>query len=156
MGDDCGSLKGKDIGDKGLGNNHRCELCWKWPFWKNPALPIRAEKPQAKQQTKWDHSPAHQQRGCLRTPQAHSCLLAHTQRIPTHQGIRISSTYQWAGTSPSQQEAWSKYHLPIPYQLQSQRGQTLRQERLKPYCLQKGDHTKNLYEMKRQRIMTQI
>jgi len=32
----------------------------KWPFWDNLAPPISAEKPQGKQQPRWDHSPAPQ------------------------------------------------------------------------------------------------
>ena len=31
-----------------------------------------------------------------------------------------------------------------------------KQEKLQLYCLQKGDHTKNLYKMKRQRTITQV
>ena len=37
--------------------NNQNELPWRLPFWKNLAPPIRTEKPQAKQQTRWEHSP---------------------------------------------------------------------------------------------------
>ena len=42
------------------GNNYWCKLLCRLPFWKNMASPIRAEKPQAKQQTEWEHSPTYQ------------------------------------------------------------------------------------------------
>ena len=48
-GGDCGLLWGKDIGGKGLGNNHQCELLQRWTLWKNLSLLIRVEEPQAKQ-----------------------------------------------------------------------------------------------------------
>ena len=79
-------------------------------------------------------------------------LILSRDKAPPTRGIRISSTYKWAGTSSSHQEAYSK---PLN-RLQPQGGGHQKQERLQLYCLQKGDHTKNLYKMKRQRIMTQI
>ena len=33
---------------------------WRWPFWENLAPPISTEKAQGKQQSRWDHIPAHQ------------------------------------------------------------------------------------------------
>ena len=39
-----------------------------------PTCQSEAEKPQGKQQSRWDHSPAPQETGYLKTPQAHSCL----------------------------------------------------------------------------------
>ena len=45
---------------------------------------IRAEQPQAKQKTGWEHSPTHQQTGWLKTPQKHNCLKSQRQS-PTHQ-----------------------------------------------------------------------
>ena len=48
-GGDCGSLWGKDIGDKALGNIPQDAFLWRWPFWENLAPPISTEKPQAKQ-----------------------------------------------------------------------------------------------------------
>ena len=42
-------------------------------IWHHPSVPT--EKPQgSKQQSRWDHSPAPQSTGYLKTPQAHSCL----------------------------------------------------------------------------------
>ena len=58
---------GKGIGGRGLRNNHWHKLLWKWPYWKKLALAIRAEKPQAKQKTRWEHSPTHQQTGFLKS-----------------------------------------------------------------------------------------
>ena len=78
-------------------------------------------------------------------------LISPRDKAPPTKGIGISPTYQWAGISPSHKEAYSK----SLYQLQPQ-GAATRSKRLPPYCLQKGDHTKNLYKMKRQRITTQI
>ena len=60
-----GSLWGQDFGGGGHWNNHQCDLPWRLPFWTNLAPPIRAEKPQARQQTGWEHSSTHQQIGCL-------------------------------------------------------------------------------------------
>ena len=55
---DSGSLWGKDTGGKVLWNIRRWHaFLWRWPFWESLAPPIRAEKPQAKQQSRWDHSP---------------------------------------------------------------------------------------------------
>ena len=77
-------------------------------------------------------------------------LITPRDKAPPTKGIRISSTYQWAGTSLSHQEACSK---PL-YQLQPQGGRHKKQVRVQPYALQK--HNQNLYKMKRQRITTQI
>ena len=43
------SLWGKEVGGKSLRSIHQHVFLWRWPFWKNPALPISSEKPQAKQ-----------------------------------------------------------------------------------------------------------
>ena len=53
-------LWGKDVVSKALGNIPQCAFLWRWPFWENLAPPIIAEKPPAKQQSRWYHSPAHQ------------------------------------------------------------------------------------------------
>ena len=50
---------GKSIGGKALGNIHQHAFSWRWPFWENLAPPISAEKLQAKQKSRWDHSPTH-------------------------------------------------------------------------------------------------
>ena len=39
-----------------------------------PTSQSAAERPQDKQQPRWDHSPAPQETAYLKTPQAHSCL----------------------------------------------------------------------------------
>ena len=39
----------KDIGGKGLENNHQHVLLYRWPFWNNLAPPIRTKKSQVKQ-----------------------------------------------------------------------------------------------------------
>ena len=96
----CGLLWGKDIGGKAFGNNHDLFL-WRWPFWENLAPPISTEKPQAKQQSRWD------QRNTIRLPKAPLGRQAPLISPPTR-GIGISPTYQWEGTSASHQEAYSK------------------------------------------------
>jgi len=50
-----------------------------------PHPSVSIEKPQGKQQSRWDHSPAPQQTGYLKTPQAHSCLYPIQRLSPTHQ-----------------------------------------------------------------------
>ena len=107
-------LWGKDIGGKGLGNNHPCERPGRWPFCKNLAPPIRAEKPQAKQQFRWERSPTHQQTGCLKTsPHTQPSLITPRDKALPTRGKRISFNIQWAGTSPSYQEGCKKprYHF---------------------------------------------
>ena len=54
------------------------------------------------------------------TPGTQPPLISHRDKAPPTRGIGISSTYQWAGISPSHQEACSK----PPYQHQPQEGQT--------------------------------
>ena len=44
-GGDCGSLWGKDIGGKALGNIHQHEFLWRWPFWENLAHPSALRRP---------------------------------------------------------------------------------------------------------------
>ena len=86
------------------------------------------------------------------TPGTQPPLISPRDKAPPPRGIRIGSTYQWAGTSPSHRETYSKRL----YQLQPQGGRHQKQEKLQLYCLQKGNHTKNLYKVKRQRTMTPI
>ena len=50
-------LWGKGIGGKALGSIQQRAFLWRL---ENLAAPINAEKPQAKQQSRWDHSPTHQ------------------------------------------------------------------------------------------------
>ena len=122
-GGDCCSFWEKDSGGKDLGNNHQHEPFYRLTLWKNLALPIRAEKPHARQQTGWEHRPTHQQRACLENPPnpgTQSPLIPPREKVPPTRGIRISSTYQWPGTSSFHQQACSK----PPYQLQPQGGQT--------------------------------
>ena len=56
---ECGLLWGKDIGSKALRNIQQHAFLWRWPFWEDLASPISTEKPQAKQQSRRDHSPTH-------------------------------------------------------------------------------------------------
>ena len=52
---------------------HWCELCSRLPFLCQDLAPTRqpegsrAGMPQAKQPTEWEHSPTHQQTGCLKS-----------------------------------------------------------------------------------------
>ena len=81
-------------------------------------------------------------------PPRHTAASTPTQwRRPTHQ-----SDKKGAGPSPSNQETYRK----LLYQFQPQCGADIRSKRLQFYCLQKGNHSKNLYKMKRQKIITQI
>ena len=67
-----------------------------------------AGTPQAKQPTGQEHSATHQQAGGLKLPEPTAPL--HTpldMALPTR-GPKSSSTHQWAGTSPSYQEALHK------------------------------------------------
>ena len=80
----CGGVLtvGQVIGHRGPRNNHQCELPRRLPFWKNLDPLIRAEKPQAKEQTGEEHSSTHHQTGCLKSFQAHSCLKSHPETKP--------------------------------------------------------------------------
>ena len=71
--------------------------------------------------------------------QAQSPLITPRDKAPPTRGTRLSSPYQWAGTSPSHQEACSK---PL-YQLRPQGGRTPKQGGLPPHSLQKGEHTES-------------
>ena len=84
-------------------------------------------------------------------PPKHTAISPRDKAPPTI-GIRITSTYERAGTSPSQQEAYSK----PPTNFSPKGGRQPNRERLQLYCLRKGDHTKKSIQNERQRIMTQI
>ena len=63
----------KDTGDRGTGNIRQRELSWRPPFWQRPGPTQQpagssAGTPQAKQPAKQEHSPTHQQIGCLKSP----------------------------------------------------------------------------------------
>ena len=68
-----------------------------------------AGTPQAKQPTGWEHSPIHQETGCLKSSWAYSCPLNRPldTALPNRQ-TRPSCTHQWGGTSPSHQEACTR------------------------------------------------
>ena len=79
-------------------------------------------------------------------------LISPRDKVPSTRGIRISSTYQWAGASPSCQEAYNK---PL-YQLQPQGGQTPEvKEATTLLSVKRSPHQKPI-KMKRQRTITQI
>ena len=65
---------------------------------ENLALPIRAEKLQAKQQTRWKYSPTHQQ--IVHPGTQLPVITGRDKATPTRQ-TRLSYPYQWAGTSLS-------------------------------------------------------
>ena len=62
------------------GKIHQHELSWRSPFWHQRPGPTQeptsfsVEMPQAKQPIWWEHSPTHQQRGCLKLSWDHSSL----------------------------------------------------------------------------------
>ena len=75
-------------------------------IWPHPS--VSAEKPQGKQQSRWDHSPAPQSTGYLKTPQAHSCLYSHPETKP-HPPEGLESAPPTSGqASPPHQETYSK------------------------------------------------
>ena len=117
---ECGLLWGNDIGSKALGNIQQHAFLLRWPLWQNLAPPISAEKPQGKQQSTWAHSspPTSTNRLPKDTPGTQLPLISPRDKAPSTIGIRIGSTYQWAGISPSHQKAYSK----PPYRLQPQGG----------------------------------
>ena len=79
-------------------------------------------------------------------------LISSRDKAPPTRGIGVSSTYQWAGISPSHQEAYSK---PL-YQLQPQGGQTPEvRETTTLLSAKRRPHQKPI-KMKRQRTVTQI
>ena len=79
-------------------------------------------------------------------------LTSHRDKAPHTRGIEISPTYQWAGTSPSHQEANSK----SPYQLHPQGDQTSEVRGATTLLSAKRDHTKKPIKVKRQRTITWI
>ena len=103
-GGDCSLLRGKDIGGRALGNIHQHVFLWKWPFWENLAPPISAEKPQARPNNNPDGITA----SPISKQDSQAPLISPRDKAPPTRGIGISSTYQWAGISPSHQEAYSK------------------------------------------------
>ena len=102
--------------DKDDGSSSSVEYSLVWALLEVTVFSIRpgqtqqpvgscAGKPQAKQPTGQENSTIHQQTGCLKSSWAQSCPLNTPldMALPTR-GTRPSSTHQWAGTSPSQQE----------------------------------------------------
>ena len=93
-GGECDLLWGKGIGSKTLGNIHQPVFLWRWPFWENPAPPISPEKPQAKQQSKWDRSPTLSVNRLPKDPPGmQPPLISPRDKAPPTRGIGISSTY---------------------------------------------------------------
>ena len=102
-------------------NNHWCELPWSLPFWKNLALPMRAEKPQDKQQIRWEHIPTYQQTGCLKTSRRYTVPSNHAQRqSPTHQKDKT-----WVHPSVDRHQSLPSENLPQdPESTSPTKGQT--------------------------------
>ena len=120
---------------------------------ENLAPPISAEKPQDKQQSRWDSQPRPSvNRLPKEPPGTQPPLTSPRDKAPHTRGIAISSTYQWAGISPSHQEAYSK----LPYPLQPQGGQTPEgREATTLFSVKRSPHQK-LIKMKSQRTITQM
>ena len=79
-------------------------------------------------------------------------VAANDIKAPPTRRIGISPNYQWAGSSPSHQEAYSKY----PYQLQLKGGETSEvREATTPLSAKRRPHQKPV-KMKKQRTITQI
>ena len=79
-------------------------------------------------------------------------LISPREKAPPTRGIGISSTYQWIGTRPSHQEAYSK---PL-YQLQPQGGQTPEVREATTLLTVKRSPYQKPIKMKRQRTITQM
>ena len=92
QGGDCGSLWGKDIGCKALRNMHQHVFLRRWPFCENLASPISAEKPQATQKSRWDHSPTSSVNRMAKDPQSIQPLFSPREKAPPTRGIGISPT----------------------------------------------------------------
>ena len=108
-------------GDRDTGGSGSGEYLLVWDFLEAAIFSPRpgptqqpigpsAGTPQAKQPTGWEHSPSHQQTGCLKSLWAHSCLVNTPldMALPTR-GTRPNFTHQWAGTSPSYQKACTNF-----------------------------------------------
>ena len=67
-------------------------------------------------------------------------LIPPRDKAPPTSRIRISSTYQWAGTSPSHQEVCSKPHTNF-----SQRGTDNRSKRGYNFIVYKKETTLKIY-----------
>ena len=119
-GGDCELLWGKDIGGKALGSIHQPVLLWRWPSWKNLVHPSarRSPRPNNKPVGTQPHPSA--KRLPKDPPGTQPPFISPRDKAPPTRGIRVSPTYQWAGTSPSHQEACGK----PPHQLQPQGGWT--------------------------------
>ena len=116
------------------GNTHLCELSQRSPFWhwelapfNRPQVPVLACRRPDNQQ--WEHSTTHEQTGCPE-PSEPTATYKHTLwHGPTHRGIRLSSTYYWAGTSPSPTRKSAEAPKPSS---PTRRGEHQTQEELQP------------------------
>ena len=123
-------------------DNHKHELSWRLPFWNNLATPnilqawvLRSPRANKNSVGIQPHSSANRLPKVF--PGTEPLLITHRDKYPYTRGTRISTSYTWAGTSPSHQESCNK---PLQ-QFQPLGGQHQRQERLQTCSLQKGDHT---------------
>ena len=108
--------------------------CLAAAFWKNLAPTIRAEKPQAKQQTTWEPFISSLPKVL---PDTQPPLITSRDIAPLTRRTRLSSTHQWKGTSPSHQEA----HCKGPVLTSHTTGQT--SEAREAITLQKRDETES-------------
>ena len=103
--------------------------------------------PISKQAAHRPPAPPISKQAAQRPPGTQLPLIPPRDKAPPTRGIGISSTYQWAGFSPSHQEAYSK----LPYPLQPQEGWTSGVQLL---SAKRRPHQKPM-KMKRQRTIPQ-
>ena len=113
-GGECGLLWGRALEAK-LGNNNQRASLWRWPvgkIWPHPSA-VRSPRPKNNPGGLQPHPSVNR---LPKDPWAHSPSNLTRDKAPPTIGIGISPTYQWPGTSPSHQEAYSK----PSYQIQLQ------------------------------------
>ena len=101
--DECGLLCMKDIGSKAFGSIEQHAFFWRWPFLENLAPPI-SQLWEAPGQTTIQVG-SHPRPSVNRLPKVPTGTRPHLipsrdKALPTR-GIRISSNYQWTGTTSS-------------------------------------------------------
>ena len=149
---ECGMLWGKDIGSKAPRNIQQHAFHWRCPFWENQA-PLVSQCWEAPGQTtiQVGSQPCPSVNRLPKDPSGtQPPLISPRDKATPTRGIRISSTYQWASTSPSHQEAYSK---PL-YPYQPQGGQTPKvRDATTLLSVQRSPHQKPI-KTKRQRTIT--
>ena len=128
-------------------------LLWRWPFWDYLAPPTSTEKPQAKQQSRWDHS---------HTPSIN--------RLPEDPPRPTTTSNPIQRQTSTHQRDRNKLHLPVgrhqslpsgslhqaPIPTLATRGADTRSKRGYNSIIYTKVTTPKTYKMKRQRTITQM